>query len=1134
MKLSNMMFKSRPIFAVAVTLSTLLFAAAPSRAQPSPNGKTFTVNTANDSGETSLRAAILYANAHPGTIISFSDDTVSLTVASELPAITGDKTIIDGGELKRDLLGPVTTGSRAINGLTLRAADCVVRRFYLNGFVNAIYITGQAARRNLVEACVFGIQRNLSRGPFSYTCVRIDSGATGNLIGGAYPAGSNDMGKAAAASTTMGTVQESAVVITGNGTNGNLVPGNLIASSVDGIVIADGAQNNSIGGSAAAVGNAINGCVRVAISVLGVSSTGNRIQGNGIIYNGSNNAPGYTGGIALIGSVGTLIGGTTTEARNYISANANAGIWMEDSSSNTIQGNYIGTDATGNSSFKDNARTQIHGILMRSGKANIIGGAQPGAGNLISGNDSIGLRIDNSRLQSAAEANVVQGNRIGTNAAGTRAVPNNYGIFMSDNTVTGAFTGCFIGGDTPASGNLISGNNVALFIGRSQSNRLAHNYVGTEVTGQFPIPNNVGIAISQSTGNVIGLSDDSSIPGGPNRIAFNAYQGIVIAPEADGPGNPFPNTTVNKIRGNAIWDNGGLGIDLAPSVLGNGITANDTGDADTGPNGYQNYPVITSVTIANGRALVSGTLNSRILSSYTLDFYGSTTVDSSGDGEGRVYLGTTAVNSDANGDATFSISVTPSALSRYVTATATSLDGTSEFARAAILPSSVHFNGDGNYLVYENSGFGTAIITVSRSGSTASAFTVGYTMADGTAKAGTDYVLASGTLSFAAGEAQKTFSITIINDNNYEPNETVRLILRTPTGGAVVGGTPSQATLTILNDDPAPRLAIGDAVVTEGAAGTTSLAQFGLFLSTPATQTVTVRYGTSNGTAAQGVDYTYSSGIVTFNPGESSKSITVPVRGDAAIEPNETFTVTLVGPVNATLSRHTALATINNDDFPTISTGDATTTETAPANFTVTLSAPVPFPVRVGYTTLNNTAVAPADYQATGGTLEFLPGEVTKIVTVPVANDSTFEATENFRLVLSSAFNATLARGIGVGIITDNDVAPALSISDAEATEGSGPGATVTVTLSAASGQQVIVRYATSNGTAKQPDDYTTATGTLVFAPGETSKTINIAVQDDAISEANETFGINLVGPVNATLARAQGIVTILDNDSAQ
>ena len=227
--------------------------------------------------------------------------------------------------------------------------------------------------------------------------------------------------------------------------------------------------------------------------------------------------------------------------------------------------------------------------------------------------------------------------------------------------------------------------------------------------------------------------------------------------------------------------------------------------------------------------------------------------------------------------------------------------------------------------------------------------------------------------------------------------------------------------------------------------------------------------------------------------------------------------------------------------LPTLSINDVTVTEgdsgTTNAVFTVNLSAASTQTVSVNYGTANGTATAGSDYTATSNTLSFAPGQTSKTISVPIVGNTLAEGSENFTLNLSNPTNATISDAQAVGTIIDNDLAsvlPQLSINDVIVTEGDNgtSNAVFTVNLSTASTQAINVNYATANGTATAGSDYTATSNTLSFAPGQTSKTITVQVNGDTLDEVNETFTLNLSSPTNATIADAQGIATIQDNDS--
>lgn len=198
--------------------------------------------------------------------------------------------------------------------------------------------------------------------------------------------------------------------------------------------------------------------------------------------------------------------------------------------------------------------------------------------------------------------------------------------------------------------------------------------------------------------------------------------------------------------------------------------------------------------------------------------------------------------------------------------------------------------------------------------------TVSYSTANGTATAaGADYTPTVGTLTFAAGETVKTVNVAVTGDTMVELDEQFTLNLSAPVN-AVIGDGVGVA--TIVNDDvdtapsTPPAVSIADLTVAEGD-GEHSHFMFTVTLDKASDETVTVQYSTSDGTAIAGVDYTATTGTVTFAPGVTTQLVHVDVIGDAAAESNETFTVTLSSPVGATLADGSAIGTITDDDTVT-------------------------------------------------------------------------------------------------------------------------------------------------------------------------------------------------------------------------
>ena len=323
-------------------------------------------------------------------------------------------------------------------------------------------------------------------------------------------------------------------------------------------------------------------------------------------------------------------------------------------------------------------------------------------------------------------------------------------------------------------------------------------------------------------------------------------------------------------------------------------------------------------------------------------------------------------------------------------------------------------------------------ITVNRTGGTDGAVTVNYALTNGTATggatcaAGVDYINTGGTVSFAGGVSTQTFTVTLCPDALNKVDETFNVTLSGATGGATIG-TPATAVVTITNDDPQPSISINSVSANEGNSGTTPFA-FTVSLSAASGQTVTVNYFTADGTASAGSDYTaIPNTLLTFAPGETIKTVTVLVNGDTVVEPNETFTVNLATPTNATIATAQGTGTIVNDDvvLPTLAINDVRVTEgdsgTVTATFTVTETGSFTTPITVQYATANGTATAGSDYVSTSGTLTFNPGTTTQTISVLVNGDLLKEPNETFFVNLSSPTNATITKAQGFGVIVDDD-----------------------------------------------------------------------------------------------------------------
>ena len=418
--------------------------------------------------------------------------------------------------------------------------------------------------------------------------------------------------------------------------------------------------------------------------------------------------------------------------------------------------------------------------------------------------------------------------------------------------------------------------------------------------------------------------------------------------------------------------------------------------------------------------------------------------------------------------------------------------------------------------------------------------TVEYATNDGTATTTDgDYAAASGTVTFNPGQTAKTVDVTVNGDDTTEPDESLTLDLSNASNANILDDS---GTGTITNDDPIPDVSIDDQSITEGNAGTSTLT-FNVTLSHASSDTVSVDYTTTDGSATTAdADYVAASGTVTFNPGQTTKTVDVTENGDLTHESDETFTVDLSNASNAGVADASGQGTITNDDqVPDISIDDQSVTEgdagTSTLTFNVTLSNPSDQTVAVDYTTTDGTATtADGDYDATANSVTFDPGQTTKTVDVTVNADLTHESDETFTVDLSNALNGNVLAGSGTGTILDDDASPTISVANASVTEGNVGDTTLSfdVTLSVASAVTVTVDYTTTDGSATFANgDYDAASDTLTFDPGQTTETVDVTVHGDTTYETDEGLTIDLSNANGATIADDSGTGTITNDDAA-
>ncbi|MCB0163799.1 MAG: right-handed parallel beta-helix repeat-containing protein [Anaerolineae bacterium] len=445
------------------------------------------------------------------------------------------------------------------------------------------------------------------------------------------------------------------------------------------------------------------------------------------------------------------------------------------------------------------------------------------------------------------------------------------------------------------------------------------------------------------------------------------------------------------------------------------------------------------------------------------------------------------------------------------------------------------------YQVDENDPAQEAVITLTLSSAVTNTITVTVESADNTATAGSDYTAISTTLVFPANTTVLTFTVPISDDSQLEGAETLTLTLSSPVSGTLVTAVNNPAVLTILDDEAVTADFSSTSYSVDETAGTATIT---VTLSATSTQEVGVDYLASNGTATLGSDFGTASGTMTFTSGITQQAFTVPITDDLLFEADETVVLTLLNPnlVNIGVTSPAILTILDNETQPEVdfATSAYTVDETAgTATITVTLSAVAGITATVDYETTDNTATSPADYTAISDTLTFSPGVTQTTFAVTIIDDPLVEGSETLTLTLSNPVSATLAtagNNPATLTIVETETLPEVGFASAtyEVDEDVASGqAIITVTLSSAPGLTATVVYSTTDGTATSPADYDATTGVLTFTPGVTVATFPVPINDDALSEGDESLTLSLSSPVSATLGAIDtATLTIIDDEA--
>lgn len=542
-----------------------------------------TVDNFDEDGFCSLREAISAANDNmsvgtctAGTagpdIIQFNvgTGTPTINLIAPLPPITEPVTINGntGGATRIELNG-AGAGAGA-NGLEITAGSTTIGNLVINRFSNS-GIRIQTNGGNTIQGCFIGTNAaGTAAQSNGLVGIFILSGAN-NIIGGTGAGQGN--------------------LISGNGnngidtnSNGNSIQGNLIGvdltgtadlgNGADGVFL--GGMNNTLGGTTAAARNIISGNNTRGV-FLGVSATGSVVQGNYIGTNAAGTAAigNALRGVEVLANSGNTIGGTAAGAGNVISGNGNIGLQLDSASNTQVQGNLIGTSADGTAAIPN----ILFGVTVR-GSNNTIGGTSAAARNVISGNSGDGLLIEDA----ASTGNLVQGNFIGLNSAGSMAIAN---TGRGVNVFEGA--GNAIGGTAAGAGNVISGNALnGIEIASGAAATVQGNLIGLDAMGLIARPNGQDGVLLAASGRTIGGTASAA----RNVISGNTGAGVRITGGS------------NNIQGNLIGTN--LGGTAAVANVSNGVVvtgANNTiGGAVAGAGNVISGNGVSNVAISGGSA----------------------------------------------------------------------------------------------------------------------------------------------------------------------------------------------------------------------------------------------------------------------------------------------------------------------------------------------------------------------------------------------------------------------------------------------------------------------------------------------------------------------------------------------------
>ncbi|HXU35479.1 MAG TPA: LamG-like jellyroll fold domain-containing protein, partial [Blastocatellia bacterium] len=654
--------------------------------------------------------------------------------------------------------------------------------------------------------------------------------------------------------------------------------------------------------------------------------------------------------------------------------------------------------------------------------------------------------------------NQILNNYVGTNPAGTAAVPNGGGI-----DVHGFGSPSSQASNNVIQNNLVSGNTGSgIGLCDSSQTNISNNLIGTDRTGSANLGNGSYGIIFVCAGAPNNLIDS-------NIIAFNGADGIHIEPDYR-----FGLTLMvgNKFTRNSIYSNAGLGINLLPPPFGtiDGVTPNDSCDSDSGGNFLQNFPVLTSATSDGMNVNVVGSLNSTAGTSFTIEFFANPSCDASGNGEGRTYLGSAIVMTDGSCNAAINVTLPAVALGQFITSTATNpTNNTSEFSACVPVCSTAP--------------------TLAYSSPQAVVFGGSLNVSPTAASAPAAYSVQAG---HGLTTAPTVDSTGVVSITNAQPSGAHTITIRaTDNCGAF-----TEASFT-LNVGAMPAFTIDDVTHNEGDSGTTSFI-FSVTKTGSTAANASVNFTTVNGSATTGDnDYQTQSGTVFFLPADTTKQITVLVTGDTAFEPDEAFAVHLFSASGATISDADGAGTITNDD---VATADLSVSK-----------ADSPDPVTAGNALTYTLTVSNAGPDAATNVVltDTLPGSVTFVSAISSQGSCSGTTTITCNLgSINNGANATVQIVVipnSPGTITNSASATAAENDATPATDSEDTLVNAVVCTTPPAG---MISWYPADGNAN--DIAGTNNGTLTngatFAAGKVNQAFDFDGSDDYVALAPSTF----------------------------